>query len=463
MQKFIRVSVVMVATTVLLIQGTSDRRDPPSQSGRVYMKSAEPWTPSPSAWPSDHDSLTNNSVFDPGFPANSPDYLVALPALANSAPVWVGDHLYVAGGFVTGPRHRAHPGFVWALNPGDGRLQWSLQTPNSVFAAPIVANHRLLVGVGNAVFARRSSSPATTPGMVRGVGPSGLYAYNATTGEPLWTLPTTGADQAPATVVGHTVYLASGNRRFYALSLQTGHVDWSIDLGHYVSRSSPRVLGHYAYMGGAGPLGVLAVNLKTHTLAWDRPLPEAIQGLDDTPMAVTPDRLITAALTKPSRNASDRRRDAATLYALNPTTGATVWSRTLADGPAPQFKATGTPTVNAGVVYTGNALNGRVVAVSLQSGTLLWSIHVGAPVTRPPAVMDDRVEVLTKTGDLVTLSLQGKMLNRIHLGHWVNTYGPIIDGGSIALTGNTAQTGYLAVIPRPGNRQRSIRHPGGIE
>lgn len=174
MQKFIRVSVVMVATTVLLIQGTSDRRDPPSQSGRVYMKSAEPWTPSPSAWPSDHDSLTNNSVFDPGFPANSPDYLVALPALANSAPVWVGGHLYVAGGFVTGPRHRAHPGFVWALDPGDGRLQWSLQTPNSVFAAPIVANHRLLVGVGNAVFARRSSSPATTPGMVRGVGPSGL-------------------------------------------------------------------------------------------------------------------------------------------------------------------------------------------------------------------------------------------------------------------------------------------------
>jgi len=463
MQKFTWVSVVMVATTVLLIQGTSDRRDPPSQSGRVYMKSTEPWIPSPQAWPSDHDSLTNNSVFDPGFHANSPDYLVALPALANSAPVWVGDNLYVAGGFVTGPRHRAHPGFVWALDPGDGRLQWSLQTPNSVFAEPIVVNHRLLVGVGNAAFARQSLNPATTPGMVRGVGPSGLYAYNIATGKRVWSLPTTGADQAPATVVGHTVYLASGNRRFYALSLQTGHVYWAIDLGHYVSRSSPRVLGHYAYMGGAGPLGVVAVNLQSHTLAWQRTIPGVLQGLDDTPMAVTPDRLITAALTGLSGSASNGRRDAARLYALDPTTGATVWSRTLAEGPAPQFKATGTPTVYSGVVYVGNAINGRVVALSLQSGALLWSIHVGSPVTRPPAVISGRIEVLTKTGDLVALSLRGKMLSCIQLGHWVNTYGPVIDDGRIALTGNTSQTGYLAVIPLYANLTQSIRNPGGFE
>lgn len=410
--------------------------------------------PSPAAWPEDHDSQQNNPVAEDAAGISGPNYLVSLPALANSVPIMAGGRLYVAGGYVTGSRRQAHPGYVWAINPSDGAIEWSVDAPNSVFAQPIVANNVLLVGIGNAAFLNPSASPATTPGSIRGVGPSGLDAYNAQTGASLWKFPTPGADQAPPTVMGNTVYLVSGDRQFYAINLATGKEEWAVNIGHYVSRSSPRIVGDKAYMGGAGPLGVVAVNLDTHRVVWQRPIPGALQGVDDTPIAVAPSRLVSAAMLGTEGVAPTSRAHQAEVYAINPKTGAIVWSTIVARGPAPSFKATGTPTVVGDRVYVGNAINGRVVALSLKTGKVIWAYQTGSPVTRPPAVLNGRVYVLTKSGILIALSTKGKLIAAKHVADWVNTYGPVIYNGSVAMSGNTAHQGYLAMIPLLGQQAK---------
>ncbi len=446
MRKWVEIVAGMIATTMVL-SGATDAANPSVQSPATYIKRAESPGPAPTAWLIDHDSLTNNPVFGTPSTHDGPNYLVMLPALANSAPVYVNHFVYVVGGYVDGPRNAPHPGFVWALNPATGAIEWTIQTPNSVFAQPIVAGNLLLIGVGNAAFAHPTQSPATTPGMVRGVGPSGLYAFDATNGRVVWMFGTAGADQAPPTVVGNTVYLASGDRHLYALRLRTGKELWATNIGHYVSRSSPRIIGHYAYLGGAGPLGVVAVNLRTHRVAWQRLIPGALEGVDDTPLATTPNRLITAALTGPKGILPDSKRHAARLFALNPRNGNIVWAKTLAIGRAPMFKSTGTPTVMGGTVYAGNAINGRIAALSVRTGKILWSVAVGSPVTRPPAVIGRDIEVLTKSGDLVALSRRGKILARRPLANWVNAYGPVIYNDSVAVAGNTSFNGYAGMIP----------------
>ena len=429
------------------VSGAAGRTSPAVTAVATYVDVASSPGPIPASWPIDDNSQDNNPVVGQVSFNDGPKYLVNAPTLVNSAPVIAGNHLYVAGGYVSGPRNQAHPGYVFAFNPGDGTLDWSIQLPNSVFAQPIVADNILLVGVGNAAFQHPSLSPATTPGMIRGVGPSGLYAYNATTGSHLWTLSTSGADQAPPTVVGRTVYMVSGNRRLYAVNLLTGKAIWSVDIGHYVSRSSPRIVNNIAYMGGAGPLGVVAVNLKTHRVIWQRPIPAALEGVDDTSIAITPTRLITAALAGPPNTPPSSRQHEAKIYALNPKTGAIIWSRVVARGVAPTFKATGTPTVVGKRIYAGNGINGRVASLSVKTGKILWSVSVGSPVTRPPAVVDHRVYVFTKSGLLVAISTTGHIVAKISIADFVNVYGPFIYNHTLAISGNTPHQGYVGTVP----------------
>jgi outer membrane protein assembly factor BamB len=200
-------------------------------------------------------------------------------------------------------------------------------------------------------------------------------------------------------------------------------------------------------MGGAGPLGVVAVSLSQHRVLWQRPIPGALEGVDDTVIAVSATRLITAALAGPPGITATSKQHEAKIFALNPETGAVIWSQTVARGAAPSFKATGTPVVVGQRVYAGNAINGRVVALSLATGKMLWAVPVGSPVTRPPAVLDHRIYVFTKSGELVAISSRGKIVAEEAVADLVNTYGPMIYNDTLLISGNTAYSGYVGAFP----------------
>lgn len=433
----------------------------------LYQLSSAPIGPNPQRWPGDHRAATNNDAFQAPTQDAGPNYLVHLPGLANSDPVLVRGTLYVSGS-------AGGTGDVWAIDPRSGRIRWTASLPNSTFSEPIVSGGRVFVGEGNAVFPGDPSTPATTPGTVRGTGPSALYALSAQTGALLWRFPTRYADQAPPTVAAGRVYLATGGRHLDVLDARTGRLIWRVGIPVYVSRSSPRLVDGAIDFGGAGPLEVLSVARNTHRIRWVRPIPQATGGVDDTPLAVSGGVLYTASLTalpsgfkpaNPNRAAPASLPDrlfgalrrlieppapdhTARIWALAARTGTILWSHPLADGPNPPYKETGTPMVHGQRLFTGNALNGRLVALDRTTGRLIWSTWLNAPVTRPPVWVNHTILVVTARGTLYRLSAgSGTVLARRPLGPFVNAYGPVIVDHTVLVTVNQSNGGFLAAIP----------------
>lgn len=400
----------------------------------------------PSSWPTAHYQSTNNGA-PPSSIAIQVQYRRSFPVLLNSDTPIVNGRLYVVGGNTSPARDAAHPGYIWALDARTGTILWTATTPNSVFAEPVISHGRVLVGVGNALFPASSGRrPALDSGAVRGLGTSGLFAYNAATGWPVFEFGTSGADQAPATVVGNRVYLASGDRRLYALRISNGEPVWSVNLGHYVSRSSPRIVDGLAVVGGAGPLGMVAVSLKTHQIAWQRPIAHAVGGVDDTTLAVSGDRLVGAGVIQKASGVPF----SAVVYAINGRTGTILWEHSLAKTTVlPRYKETGTPLIVGHGVYVGNALNGTVTALSMNSGKVLWRVNAGSPVTRPPTFSHGRIWVMTQTGVLEGITLSGHLDYQRRLGHFVNAYGPVVLGDTAWVTANTATHGVLIAVTFP--------------
>jgi outer membrane protein assembly factor BamB len=197
--------------------------------------------PTPAVWSTDHENISNNANNSQAVTAGTsgPDYVVRFPYKISSDSPVVNNILYLTSGNISG---RSHPaaGTLWAINPSSGHILWQQGLPNSAFAEPIISHGRVYVGVGNIIFPHSPGQPHTT----RGTGTSGIWVFSARTGLALWHYETSGSDQPPVTVSHGVAYLASGNRKLYALNAGTGQHLWSASLHSYVSRSGPRIVGH---------------------------------------------------------------------------------------------------------------------------------------------------------------------------------------------------------------------------
>ncbi|MCL4521017.1 MAG: PQQ-binding-like beta-propeller repeat protein [Firmicutes bacterium] len=412
-----------------------------------FVRSSASVGPTPTAWATGHQNLTNNGAFLPSqvpWLGSGPWWMDRFPYKLSSDTPIVDGVIYLTSGDV----HSAagsHQGTVWAIAANTGQILWQHQLPNEAFAEPVVQDHEVVVGVGNIQF---RDLPGTHT-LIRGTGVSGLWAFNATTGHPLWNDSTTGAAQPPPTMVGHTLYEVTGGRKLYVLNATTGQPLWTLALPSYVSRSSPRIVGHMLYVGGADPYTVMAVNLNTHKMAWIAPIPHAEEGVDDTTIAYAHGRLYTAAVTVPpgdsiANTVPDRQ---AGLYALNATNGQAIWSTVLTTGRIPFLKATGTPTVVNNTVYVGNALNGIVSAVNASTGHILWQYNAQAPVKKPPVVTPKRLYFINLHGTVYCLSHQGHLLGHVALLQASNVRGPVLVNHTLFAVANTASRGYLFALP----------------
>lgn len=396
------------------------------------------------AWPTAHYRKNNDGV------VNSDSiikvrYRRRFPILLNSDTPVVDGRLFVVGGRPLAQGASAAQGYVYALDAKTGRVLWTQTTPNTVYAEPIVSQGRVLIGVGNGHFSTFRGTPSLSTTTIRGTGPGGVYAYKAATGWPLFEFGTPGSDQAASSVVGERIYVASGTRELYVLNLETGQLRWQVNLGHYVSRSSPRIVDGLAVVGGAGPLGVVAVNLHSHRVAWNFPVKDAIGGVDDTTLGVQGHVAVSAAVLGPNRLSRGRFR--AIVFAINLHTGHLLWQRQIGTGPLPPFKETGTPLVIDGRVFVGNGLDAEMTALSLRTGAVLWHLNTGSPVTRPPVLYHRRLVWVSSRGRLEEVNVDGKVLFSKSLGHFVNAYGPVILGHTALVTANTPSHGDLIAFP----------------
>jgi len=89
--------------------------------------------------------------------------------------------------------------------------------------------------------------------------------------------------------------------------------------------------------------------------------------------------------------------DDGSVYALNQSTGAIVWSKALGSA------VRSSPGLAQGNVYVG-ADNGKVYALAAASGNVVWTVATGGAVTSSPAVVGGTVYVGSASGSLFALT-----------------------------------------------------------
>src|SRR5581483_78298 len=246
-------------------------------------------------------------------------------------------------------------------NVGSLQLKWT-QTKVNVFsyADPIVANGVLYFVDGE----------------------DHLYAFNASTGEALWTYTLGGSFAGPTTpaVANGVVYVVSGEAIVYALNANTGAKLWSYNTNAGSPANDITVADGVVYAamygqgGGAGIGFMFALNASTGALLWSTSAPH--EGGAST----------AAVANGAVYFASTDHYNSGVLVALDAHTGDRLWAY---EGD-PSWSA-GPPVVANGVVYfTGN--DGNLYAVDASTGKTLW-VHDGVGSTPAPAVVGGMVFV----------------------------------------------------------------------
>jgi len=265
---------------------------------------------------------------------------------------------------------------VYALDAATGAVKWTVLTGGMVQSAPAYDNGTVFVGsFDNKLYAINASTgavkwklttegnitfnPTVANGTVYVASKIGgtLYAINETTGVVKWTAHPNFANtwSSPA-VIGSTVYMGWDDDKIYALDASTGATKWSTALGGMV-RSAPSVANGVVYVGADdGLLYALSsvggrVLWKARTAA--RSTTPAVRS---SPAVANGLVYVTSAETTPMGGH---------LFAFNSTTGALVWSKTLAD------YSVASPAVANGLVYVGAAK--QLSAFDAITGTKYWS------------------------------------------------------------------------------------------
>lgn len=238
--------------------------------------------------------------------------------------------------------------------------------------------------------------PNATPIVYNGIlyeGASEFYAFNASTGTPLWTYPVSTDVAAAAT--NDIVYVSSD--QLYALHAKTGKLLWSAQTGgsYY---SSPIVVNGIVYAGSWGNSALYAFNATTGALIWTASTANPVYG---TPVVTNGIAYVLAGYLYAfdAKNGNLLWKDSlpsgygatlaaekgiiytnvsnGTLSALNGATGQTIWTVSMSEAPLDDLA----PAIANGVVYV--AAN-YLYAFNAQTGTQIWSVSLNdAPACAP--------------------------------------------------------------------------------
>lgn len=246
------------------------------------------------------------------------------------------------------------------------QLAWSASLGSlTIYATPIVADGRVYLGGGDgrmhafdaltgaAVWTSKKEGSFYVDSATYADGllfASAIYAplvaFEAATGKVVWTSRVVTDLRAPATVVGHTLYVGAFDGTLYALDSRTGAVRWSASGGCCVYDQAPAVSdGRVFQFRTDGTL--TAYDAARGTELWT--VPDFSVGT----MAAVDGKLIFGH--EPNVVARDQ------------ATGAVLWS-------APYFRSavTGSPAVADGKVFVETDLSG-LTALDENTGALLWT------------------------------------------------------------------------------------------
>lgn len=232
---------------------------------------------------------------------------------------------------------------------------------------------------------------------------------------------------SPAVVKG-VVYIGTERGRVFAIDAWTGAIEWSTDTGDTHNWSSPAVVHGVVYIGG---LGFYALRASTGDVLW-----KVSTGADVWSPTVAGG--IVYGLSRTGTLTSKGGK----FYALRASDGSILWTKKTG---YPGDSSTGqAPTVADGIVYIGSASN-ELRALDAETGEMRWAVSLGEEAGVAPAVVDgvayapsiDHLRALdASTGDVIwTSAVEGGMSSPAVAD------GTVFVGGSQGLHAFDAATG----------------------
>jgi outer membrane protein assembly factor BamB len=294
-------------------------------------------------------------------------------------------------------------GVIDAVDGDTGAIHWSYLTGAAVNSSPAIdlAANLLIVGSND----------------------GHVYALNLTTGALVWSRSTGGAVSSSPTIVNGIVYIGSDSGKLFALNESTGAIAWSQSLGGPIS-GSPAVdqnRGLVVVGDNSGNLSAFATGGTTpgHPMWSDK-----LTGGLNTPVVLS-----TFAYVGSSKG---------TVYAVNLSTGAIVWTTSL------HGAASSTMTALGANLLVGSG-NGSLFALDLRTGKIGWTNQTGSPVTG-----------VSSTIDLIYTESAGGQLSafRTNEKDWIGQAGTSLSG-TISVSDN-------GVIVGGGNGDLYVFTPYGL-
>ncbi len=269
-----------------------------------------------------------------------------LDGTVRSGPLLDEDRLYIAS--------EAQPdGRVYAVRLRDGRVLWRARTGS--VAAPLAFD-------GDALYA------GTEEGLVLRLDPE--------RGSIAWRGQLAGAVRAGPVVTPYGLVVATTSDTLYLLDRTTGAVRSRLRVPGSVL-ATPATDGRRAYLGTMSGR-VVAVDLASWTIRWDRAAGDAVYGAP----ALVADTLFVLARNGRLWMIPVDTPDAATSHPLDIVTIA---------GPTP---------VASGVLV--GSVSGEILLVDPARGTIHWRAQVAGPIEEPPLVRDRQVVVIAGRGNIHT-------------------------------------------------------------
>ncbi len=350
---------------------------------------------------------------------------------------------------------------VYAINALTGKELWKNMTINQNMAEPIVADGLAIIDAGDTGFSYSSVMKfAQHQPITRGMGFAGIYAFNAQTGQRVWSYDTKGEDMPAGVVLGNEYVFGNGDGHVYALDLKTGKPLWITEVGGFDSMSSanwwtdPKTGQTFVYVGFSYPNYVVALDAKTGTVAWKQTVPKVFStGMGDNSPVVDSGKGIVLDDSVVSFNPQDKTLNL-DLYAMDAATGQILWQRKLGRGKAILAFKAGLIMVHKGVAYVGDPDNGTLQAYDVQTGAPLWDVSLpdslqagklGPVQDRSSPVYYKGVLYETAASNIYAFDpTNGKLLSTYHVGGRFGMINLVIVGGTMYLANSW---GWTMAVP----------------
>jgi outer membrane protein assembly factor BamB len=293
-----------------------------------------------------------------------------------------GDTIYVAS-----------QGKLTALQKNNGSVIWQRDIENDA-----VSSSGLSCGASSAASVIYAD-PVVSDGVVYVATYSGkIYAYNTSSGNLLWKYPSEGYVQG---IIGGLIinngvmYFAAVGGMVIALNIDTQAVIWQYDTEDTLW-ASPCLDGNTLYVASYDKK-LFALDIDNGNLKWQEPFKT------NGPIVTTPvcDNGVVYI------GSLDRG-----IYAVDSESGELIWEFS-SDSNAertPRNWFWATPLIVDGVIYAPN-MDGFIYMLDSTDGTLITALELGKAVSSDPVLYEDKVILATQDGDIYTINTTNNSKN----------------------------------------------------